>query len=93
MVRGADQFDRLAFGEILVCPHTNPSWTPLFALAAGVVTEVGGPASHAAIVAREYGIPCVMAVQGAMEALRDGEDVVVDGGRGSVYRTIPETLA
>ena len=55
-------------------------------MAAAVVTEIGGPASHAAIVAREYGIPCVMAVSGATTVLREGEVVEVDGGLGVVRR-------
>ena len=72
-------------GEVLVCLHTNPSWTPLFT-AAGVVAETGGAASHAAIVAREYGIPAVMAASGATTTLTDGEEILVDGSRGVVVR-------
>ena len=53
-------FASLLPGEVLVCPYTNPSWTPLFERAAAVVVDTGGLASHAAIVAREYGIPAVM---------------------------------
>jgi pyruvate,water dikinase len=86
IIRGEHQFDRLKPGEVLVSSYTNPSWTPLFALASAVVTETGGPASHAAIVAREYGIPCVMAVAGAMQNLRDGEQIQVDGNEGRVHR-------
>lgn len=79
-------FHRLEPGEVLVCPYSNPAWTPLFISAAAVVSETGGAASHAAIVAREYGIPAVMSVAGATEALRDGPVVIVDGERGAVYR-------
>ena len=86
LVRGEEQFHLLGEGEILVCPHTNPSWTPLFAVARAVVTETGGPASHAAMVAREYGVPCVMGVSGLMGLVRDGDELVVDGSRGLVYR-------
>jgi len=68
----------------LICPYTNPAWTPLFTSAAAVVTETGGAASHAAIVAREYGIPAVMAVRGATRILEDGQAVLVDGNRGIV---------
>jgi pyruvate,water dikinase len=78
------QFDRLRPGEILVCPHSNPSWTPLFLTASGVVSETGGAASHAAIVAREYGLPAVLAVTGATQLIRDGEVIEVDGDRGCV---------
>jgi phosphoenolpyruvate synthase/pyruvate phosphate dikinase len=70
----------------MVCPYTTPSWTPLFVVAAAVVTETGGPASHAAIVAREYRIPAVMAVQGATLILEDGAEILVDGDRGIVRK-------
>jgi phosphohistidine swiveling domain-containing protein len=91
VVRGPEEFDKLAEGEILVAPLTNPVWTPLFAIAGGLVTEVGGILSHGAIVAREYGIPAVMAVAGATSRLRDGDRVTVDGGRGVV--TVEEPVS
>ncbi|MDF2627551.1 MAG: ppsA3 [Symbiobacteriaceae bacterium] len=75
---------RLAPGEVMVCPYTNPAWTPLFAAAAAVVTETGGAGAHAAIVAREYGIPAVMGVPGATRLIADGQEVLVDGGTGRV---------
>lgn len=84
IVRGPDQFHRLRRGEVLVCPFTTPAWTPLFASAAAVVTEIGGAASHAAIVAREYGIPAVMGVPGATGRIADGQEVLVDGNQGRV---------
>src|SRR5581483_2112878 len=84
IVRGPHEFDKLRRGDILVAPLTNPVWTPLFAIAGGVVTQVGGILSHGAIVAREYGIPAVMAVQNAVQLLRDGQRVTVDGTRGIV---------
>jgi pyruvate,water dikinase len=71
-------------GEILIAPTTLPSWTPLFALAAAVVTETGGPLSHSAVVAREYGVPAVVGVAGATTVIRTGQEVTVDGGRGVV---------
>ncbi len=85
VIRGPEEFDRLQNGEILVAPLTNPAWTPLFAIAAGVVTEVGGILSHGAIVAREYGIPAVMGVAGATALVHDGQPVTVDGNKGVVY--------
>lgn len=84
IILGEADFWKLAPGEILVAPYTNPTWTPLFALAAGVVVEAGGAASHAAIVAREYGIPGVMGVADATARLHDGDQVLVDGTRGNV---------
>jgi pyruvate,water dikinase len=59
--------------------------TPLFAVASGVITEVGGILSHGAIVAREYGIPAVMSVAGATRLLYDGQRITVDGNKGLVY--------
>lgn len=84
IVRDEREFERLKAGEILVCRYTNPAWTPLFSLAAGVVTDVGGAASHAAIVAREYGIPAVLGAQGATERITDGQEILVDGTEGRV---------
>jgi pyruvate,water dikinase len=77
-------FDRLRAGEVLVTPYTNPAWTPLFVRAAAVVVDTGGAASHAAIVAREFGIPAVMATGDATRRLADGQHVQVDGTHGLV---------
>jgi len=87
------QFDRLRPGEILVCPHSNPSWTPLFLTAIAVVSDTGGAASHAAIVAREYGLPAVLAVPGATQLIRDGQTIEVDGDRGVVSLFAPATTS
>lgn len=78
------QRDELAPGEILVAEFTDPGWTPLFINAAGLVLEVGGALTHGAVVAREYGIPAVVGVRGATDAIRTGQRVRVDGGRGVV---------
>ena len=74
----------LRAGEILVARFTDPGWTPLFVHAAGVVTEVGGMMTHGAVVAREYGIPAVVSVAGAIERIRTGQRIRVDGSRGVV---------
>jgi pyruvate,water dikinase len=74
----------LALGEILVCPGTDPAWTPLFLVAGGLVTEVGGLMTHGAVVAREYGIPAVVGVTGATVRLATGQRVRVDGTCGRV---------
>jgi len=79
-----EQGDRLRPGEILVAVTTNVGWTPLFPRAAAVVTDVGAPLSHAAIVARELGIPAVVGCGSATTRLHDGDWVRVDGGRGVV---------
>ncbi|RJX21249.1 MAG: pyruvate, phosphate dikinase [Ammonifex sp.] len=80
-----DQGTNLQPGEILVAPSTDPSWTPLFLKATGLVMEMGGTVSHGSIVAREYGIPAVVNVPGVMKLLRDGQTVTVDGDVGRVY--------
>ncbi|WP_211880648.1 PEP/pyruvate-binding domain-containing protein [Pseudarthrobacter albicanus] len=89
IIRGPADFGLLRSGEILVCPYTNPSWTPLFQRAAAVVVDAGGIGSHAAIVAREYGIPAVMGTGSGTSVLRNGEAVVVDGTLGRVTAVAP----
>jgi phosphohistidine swiveling domain-containing protein len=91
VIRGPEEFGKLKNGEILVAPLTNPVWTPLFAIAGGVVTEVGGMLSHGAIVAREYGIPAVMGIPGATELLPEGQMVRVDGNNGVVALGLDRT--
>jgi pyruvate, water dikinase len=84
VITGLDDFGRFRAGEVLVCRTTSPAWTPLLARASAVVTEIGGMLAHAAIVAREFGIPGVVAVPGATAMLADGQQVVVDGSAGTV---------
>lgn len=81
---GVADFARLQAGDVIVCPYTDPTWTPLFGLAAAVVADTGGPLSHAAIVAREYGIPAVLGTENGTSTLRDGQRVVVNGRTGEV---------
>jgi rifampicin phosphotransferase len=71
-------------GAILVVPSTDPSWTPAFLKASGLVMETGGYLSHGAIVAREFGIPAVVNLPGILARIRDGDEVEVDAGRGIV---------
>ncbi|CAN5596298.1 phosphoenolpyruvate synthase [soil metagenome] len=75
---------QLAPGEILVCPGTDPAWTPLFLAAGGLVMEVGGLMTHGSVVAREYGIPAVVGVHEVTSRLQTGQRVRVDGMRGEV---------
>jgi phosphohistidine swiveling domain-containing protein len=79
-----DDFSRLQPGEILVARLTTPAWTPLFAYAGAVVTDLGGPLSHSSIVAREYGIPAVTGTGCATRRIVDGQTVTVDGSAGTV---------
>ena len=74
----------LAPGEILVCPGTDPAWTPLFMAAGGLATEVGGMMTHGSVVAREYGIPAVVGVHQATMRLKDGQKIRVDGTQGKI---------
>jgi pyruvate,water dikinase len=84
VVRGPADFARVRPGDILVCPYTDPAWTPLLAVAAGVVTRTGGVLSHAAIVARELGVPAVVGVPEALDRIVDGDPVTLDGDAGTV---------
>jgi len=84
IVRGVPDFGRVLAGDIIVIPFSDVAWTPLFARAAGVVAEAGGILSHASIVAREYGIPCIVSVHDACDAIPDGMMVVLDGMAGTV---------
>lgn len=71
-------------GDILVTTYTDPGWTPLFLTVAGLVTEAGGQMSHGAVIAREYGLPAVVALQDATRRIRDGQRIRVDGTSGVV---------
>jgi pyruvate,water dikinase len=84
VVRSPAEASKLQQGDILVCPFTDPGWTPLLNLAAGVVAENGGLLSHAAVLCREYGVPAVLNVADATTLLRDGQSVRVDGDHGYV---------
>jgi rifampicin phosphotransferase len=75
---------QLAPGEILVCPGTDPAWTPLFMAAGGLITEVGGMMTHGSVVAREYGIPAVVGVHQATTRLKDGQRIRIDGTAGKI---------
>lgn len=85
VVRGPEDFASFLPGEILVAPTTTPAWTPLFARAAAIVTDVGGPLSHGSIVAREFGLPAVLGTESATRRLKDGDLVTVDGDQGVVW--------
>jgi pyruvate,water dikinase len=74
----------LAPGEILVCPATDPGWTPLFLAAGGLIMEIGGLMTHGSVVAREYGIPAVVGVHDATTRLQTGQRVRVDGSTGHI---------
>jgi len=81
---GPQDFGQMQPGDVLVAPITTPAWTPLFAMASAIVTDIGGPLSHSSIVAREYGLPAVLGTGVATRRIRSGQRVTVDGGAGSV---------
>ena len=84
IVRGPEDFGKLQPGEILVAPATTPAWTPLFGVAAGLVTDYGGLLSHAGVVAREYGLPAVLGTNIATQTIQNGDEIRVDGDQGVV---------
>lgn len=81
---GPEDFAKMQPGDAIVAGITTPAWTPLFARASAIVTDIGGPLSHSSIVAREYGIPAVLATGVATRRVRDGQMITVDGGAGIV---------
>jgi pyruvate,water dikinase len=85
VIRSLEEAGRLQKGEILVTMATMPPWTPLLAIAGGIVTDVGGILSHAAVIAREYGIPAVVATEVATQRIQDGQLLEVDGSAGIVH--------
>ena len=84
VLAGPEDFAAFQPGEILVAPITTPAYTPLFALAAGVVTDIGGVLSHGSIVAREYGIPAVLGTAAATKRIATGDVITIDGGTSTV---------
>jgi pyruvate, water dikinase len=84
IVKSVEEIARLQKGDILVCQVTNPTWAPIFQKIVGAVSDIGGSMSHAAIVAREYGLPAVVGTGNATSRIKDGQRIRVDGGRGVV---------
>ena len=84
LIISPDEFSKMKPGSILVCPMTNPAWTPLFAHASGLVTDMGGILGHGSIVAREYGIPAVVGTGIGTQRIEHGEAITLDGDVGTV---------
>jgi pyruvate,water dikinase len=84
VIHGPEEFEQMRPGDILVAKITTPAWTPLFAMASGIVTDVGGPLSHSSIVAREYGVPAVLGTGVATQRIHGGQNITVDGNSGVV---------
>lgn len=84
VIMGEDEFDKIQPGDVLVCLITPPVWSVLFPSVGALVTDTGGVLSHPAIIAREYGIPAVVATGNATALPKDGQVVTVDGDKGTV---------
>ena len=84
VILSSSDFDKMRADTILVCPTTTPAWTPLFAQASGLVTDIGGILAHGSIVAREYGIPAVMGTGNLTRRIESGQWITVDGDAGTV---------
>jgi phosphohistidine swiveling domain-containing protein len=94
VLHGPQEFGQMTPGDVLVAPITTPAWTPLFAMATAVVTDIGGPLSHGSIVAREYGVPAVLGTGSATSRIRSGQTVTVDGSAGTItLGTVPKDAA
>jgi len=84
VIRSPEDFATMVPDTILVCTTTTPAWTPLFAQAKGLVTDIGGTLAHGSIVAREYGIPAVMGTGEATQRIENGQLINIDGDSGTV---------
>ena len=84
LIKSPAEFDQMQPDSILVCSMTNPAWTPLFAHATGLVTDMGGILGHGSIVAREYGIPAVVGTGSFTQRVKHGQKITVDGDIGTV---------
>ena len=93
VLHGPEDFNQMTPGDVLVAAITTPAWTPLFAMASAVVTDIGGLLSHGSIVAREYGIPAVLGTGVATRRIHSGQMITVDGTKGEVILNEPEREA
>lgn len=84
VLKSLSEITKFQKGNILITKATSPDWTPLIHTASAVVTDMGGVLCHAAIISREYGIPAVVGTKNATKIIKDGQNIIVDGGNGSV---------
>jgi len=82
--RSLDEISRIKKGDILITIATDPAWTTVFSIINGVIIEGGGVVSHAVMISREYGIPCVASLSKACDLIQDGQMITLDGGTGRV---------
>jgi pyruvate,water dikinase len=83
-VRSTADWGKVLVGDIIIAPVIDPGMAPLLGIAGGFIAEMGGTLSHGAIIAREYGLPTVANVEGAMTRLQEGQRVMVDAGAGTI---------
>ena len=86
VIESLDDADRISQGDILVCKFTDVGWSPFYPLISGLATEMGGLMSHGAIIAREYGIPCVVNITGVTDMIQTGDRVILDGAAGTITK-------
>jgi len=86
IINTLEDAEHLREGEIMVASLTDIGWTPYFSIIAGLITEIGSPLSHGAVVAREYGIPVIVGAKGAKKFIADGNLVRLDGNRGIIEK-------
>ena len=86
VVESIEELSKLEDNEILITSNTDPAWTAVFSKVGGLITETGGILSHGAVISREYRIPAVTAVKEATTIFKTGEELVVDGNEGVVYK-------
>jgi len=86
VVESIEELSQLEENEILITSNTDPAWTVIFSKIGGLITETGGILSHGAVISREYRIPAVTAVKGATNIFKTGEELVIDGNEGVIYK-------
>ena len=84
VIESINDADKLLEGDVLVCKFTDVGWSPFYPLLSGLATEMGGLLSHGAIIAREYGIPCVVSITGVTDMIQTGDRVILDGAAGTI---------
>ena len=90
IIHSVEDAEQLKEGEIMVASFTDIGWTPYFSIISGLITEIGSPLSHGAVVAREYGIPAVVAAKGGKKFLKTGDRIRLDGEKGLIEKICSE---
>ena len=91
VVRTLNDADKLVKGDIMICEYTDIGWSPYFAIIGGIITEIGSPLSHGAVVAREYGIPAIVNMKGAMNKFEDHQEIIIDTTQQNVVQLLKDS--